>query len=598
MPRIPLYLLAAALFLACFFGAHRGSAQSYALRLHAVGGADADLLREAALRPVYPSPAEALAAVQGLIPSLQERGFLAASLDSIRPVETGYDAYVFLGSRYRWARVSLGALPPGLLVEASVHPAQWTGRPLSPKDLSRLTERLLRWADEHGYPFAAAGLQDATVDSGGGVSGKFVLQPGPRKAFDTVTLSGDVRVSRAFLLRYLDLREGEPYSERKLATVSARLRELSFLQEAQPWEVQFQVHRTSLHLFLKERRANQLNAVLGLLPNQGETGKLLLTGDAQAVFQNALSLGESFALTYQNLQPRSPRLNVEAAVPYILGSPIGADVRFEFYRRDSLWRRTFFQGGARYAFNSTDAMRVFFSTASTRLITVDTALVRLRRQLPEEGDVRTQGIGLEALLNRTDFRFAPRRGYHLRAGGTGSQRRLLRNDAILDLRDGTGYEYSRLYDSVGDVQTQARLEGDAAVYRPLGKRLVLKGGYAGGYLTGKTLFRNELFQIGGFRLLRGFDEQSIFANQYHVGTVEARLMLGGSSYVYLFSDNAWVESRYGVTNRAGLYNGFGVGATLETKTGLFSIAYAAGRSPDEGVQLRRSKVHFGYVAVF
>lgn len=568
------------------------------LRLHAVGSADDDLVREAALKPVYPSPAEALFAIQRLIPSLQERGFLAASLDSIRPAETGYDAYVFLGNRYRWARVSLGALPPGLLVEASVHPAQWTGRPLSPKDLSRLTERLLRWADEHGYPFAAAGLQEATVDSGGGVAGKFVLHSGPRKVFDTVTLSGDVRVSRAFLLRYLDLQEGEPYNERKLATVSARLRELSFLQEAQPWSVQFQVHRTTLHLFLKERRANQLNAVLGLLPNQGETGKLLLTGDAQAVFQNALSLGESFALTYQNLQPRSPRLNVETAVPYILGSPVGADARFEFYKRDSLWRRTFFQGGTRYAFNATDALRIFFSTASTRLITVDTALVRLRRQLPEEGDVRTQGFGLEALLNRTDFRFAPRRGFHVRAGGTGSQRRLLRNDAILDLRDGTGYEYALLYDSVGEVQTQARLEGDVAVYRPLGKRLVLKGGYAGAYLTGKTLFRNELFQIGGFRLLRGFDEQSIFANQYHIGTVEARLMLGGASYVYLFSDNAWVASKYGLTQRAGLYNGFGIGATLETKTGLFSLAYAVGRSPDEPVQLRRSKVHFGYVAVF
>jgi outer membrane protein assembly factor BamA len=594
----PRYLLLAVLFVVCILRAHTGSAQSYALRLHAVESADADLTREAALQPVYPSPATALAAAQDLIPSLQERGYLAASLDSIKPTETGYDAFVFLGSRYRWARVSLGALPPGLLVEASVHPAQWEGRPLSPKDLSRLTERLLRWTDEHGYPFAAAGLQEATIDSGGGVAGKFVLQPGPRKIFDTVTITGDLRVSRSFLLRYLDLKEGEPYSERKLATLSNRLRELSFLQEAQPWEVQFQVHRTSLHLFLKERRANQLNAVLGLLPNQGETGKLLLTGDAQAVFQNALSLGESFSLTYQNLQPRSPRLQVEAAVPYILSSSIGVDARFEFYRRDSLWRRTFLQAGARYAFSATDVLRVFFSTTSSRLGTVDTALVRLRRQLPDEGDVSTQGFGLEVLLNRTDFRLAPRRGFHLRAGGTGSQRRLLPNDAILDLRDGSGYDYARLYDSVGKVQTQARLEGDAAVYRALGKRVVLKGGYAGGFLSGKTLFRNELFQIGGFRLLRGFDEQSIFASQYHIGTLEARLILGGTSYVYLFSDNAWVESRYGLNNRAGLYNGFGVGTTLQTKTGLFSIAYAVGRSPDEGVQLRRSKVHFGYVAVF
>ena len=573
-------------------------AQSYGLRLHAVEGDSAALASEANLQPRYSSPGAALAAVQTLIPSLQERGFLAASLDSLRPAEKGYEAYVFLGQRYRWARVSLGALPPGLVVDAGVHPASWEGRPLSPGDLSRLTSRVLRWADEHGYPFAAAGLQNATIDSAGGVTGKFVLEPGPRKAFDTVSISGDVRVSRKFLLRYLDVREGAPYNERTLATLSNRLRELPFLQEDKPWEVQFQVHRTSLNLYLKERRANQLNAVLGLLPNQGETGKLLITGDAQAAFYNALALGESFSVSYQNLQPRSPRIQAEVAVPYILGTAFGADARFELYRRDSLWRRTFFQSGVRYAFSATDALRVFFSLASSRLDRIDTALVRARRQLPDEGDVRTQGFGLEGLLNRTDFRLAPRRGFHLRASVAGSQRRLMPNDAVLSIRDGSDFNYASLYDSVAAAQTQVRFDGDAAIYQRLGKRIVLKGGYAGGLLSGKTLFRNELFQIGGFRLLRGFDEQSIFASQYHMGTAELRLMLGGISYIYLFSDNAWVETRHGSTRRAGLYNGFGVGTTLETKTGLFSIAYAAGRSPDEGAQLRRSKLHFGYVAVF
>jgi hypothetical protein len=49
---------------------------------------------------------------------------------------------------------------------------------------------------------------------------------------------------------------------------------------------------------------------------------------------------------------------------------------------------------------------------------------------------------------------------------------------------------------------------------------------------------------------------------------------------------------------AGWYNGFGLGTTLETKSGLFTISYALGRSDQNTVQFRQSKIHFGYVAYF
>jgi hypothetical protein len=43
-------------------------------------------------------------------------------------------------------------------------------------------------------------------------------------------------------------------------------------------------------------------------------------------------------------------------------------------------------------------------------------------------------------------------------------------------------------------------------------------------------FRNELFQIGGNRLLRGFDEESQFVSQYLVPSVEYRYLIGQNSY--------------------------------------------------------------------
>jgi hemolysin activation/secretion protein len=62
-----------------------------------------------------------------------------------------------------------------------------------------------------------------------------------------------------------------------------------------------------------------------------------------------------------------------------------------------------------------------------------------------------------------------------------------------------------------------------------------------GVLSSPNIFRNELFQIGGYRLLRGFDEESIFATQYGVGTVEYRFLSGLNSYFFAFADIGWVE---------------------------------------------------------
>jgi len=588
-----------ALLVLLLWSSARGVAQSYAVRLLSADSAANAAAADAGLKPSYPNPSAALDAAQRLIPTLQARGFLAASVDSFRVMDTALHLHFFLGPRYRWARLSTDGLPPAALAASGVGSSAWSGRAVSPGELSRATSELLAWAEDNGYPFAAAGLADVRTDADGGVSGRLALNPGQRRTLDTVAVGGELRIARGYLLRYLDLADGAPYSERRLADVSRRLRALPFLEEARPWEVRFEPYRTALYLDLRERRANALNAVVGLLPAQGETGRLLVTADVQALFQNAVGLGERFSVVFQNLQPNSPRLRAEVAFPYIPGTPLGADAQFELFRRDSLWQRTSAQAGARYALGAADFIRLFFSTASSRALSVDTALVRATRSLPGDGDVRTSGGGFEGAISRTDFPQAPRRGYAARAQLGAGRRAVRRAEAVISMRtDGSGFRPASLYDSLAGEPYQARAEADAAGYWPVARWLTLKGAYAGGYLSGTRLFRNELFQIGGFRLLRGFDEQSIYARQYHVATVEARVPLGGASFFYLFSDNAWAETRYAGFSRSGVYNGFGAGATLETKSGVFSLAYALGRSPDESAQLRRSKIHFGYLALF
>lgn len=573
-------------------------AQSYRLELQGINVPDEKIIQVVKPGQSYANQTEALTFLQQIIPSLQANGYLAASIDSISLGSNLYRCLIYLGQQYKWARVSFASLPPALVVATAVNPAQWEGRPLAPAGIGKLSERILTWCENNGYPFARVWLDSLEIQEDGGVSGHVMLDKGVKRTIDSVVINGEVRISKNYLLRYIDIREGQPYNEQKLRTLSNRLRELPFLQEEKPWSVYFKATDTKLYLNLKERPANQFNAIIGLQPNSQETGKFLLTVDGQAALQNVLGFGESMSLTVQKLQYRSTMIKADVAWPYLFNTPVGAEAHFELYNKDTTFRRTTFQLGGRYQFSATDYLRLFYENRNNGLITIDLPTVLAQKKLPDNIDATANGAGAELILNRTDYRINPRKGWHVRLMANALLRKTKRSDAVLGLTDGSGFNYATLYDSLDQDSYQYRLNGDIACYLPVGKKATFKAAYAGGWISGQKLFMNELYQVGGFKLLRGFDEESIFVNQYHVTTLEFRLLLSPTSNVYLFSDNGWLESRFNGSNSSAVYNGFGVGTSLQTNSGLFTIAYALGRSDLVPLNVRQSKVHFGYVAFF
>lgn len=573
-------------------------AQSYTVSLHSVDGKENLLQTPAKLPSSFPSSKAAYSYIRELALSLQANGFLAASIDSINITDNRYDAFVFLGNEYKWAKVDLDSLPQEILSQNGFSKIQWQGRRLEPELIARISEKTLQWAEQNGYPFATVWLEVFQEEEPNGMAAVFRWSKGNLQQLDSIHIEGEVKISRNYLLRYLDLKQGELYNEKKLRAISARLNDLAFLQEAHPWQMDFKSSDNQLNIFLKEKKANNLSAIVGLLPNSVETGKFLLTADAAFLFQNILGNGEYINIVYQNLQYKSPRFRANVVYPYLLNTPVGLDATFDLFKKDTAFRRTTFQGGLRYYLNATDYVRVFYQNQSNRLGVIDTNYIKANKQLPQDADVSAKGAGIELAVSKVDNRMNPHKGFEAKISGTVLQRQVRKSDEVLNLKDASGFDYVSLYDSFAQRTNQVFINAGLNYYLPLAKKIILKTAYAGAYMQGGNLFRNELYQIGGFRLLRGFDEQSIYTNQYHIAILELRLLLDQNSYFYLFSDNGWVQSNFNRYYNEDVYNGFGLGTTLETKTGLFSISYAVGRHEGNPVQFRQSKIHFGYAAYF
>ena len=99
-------------------------------------------------------------------------------------------------------------------------------------------------------------------------------------------------------------------------------------------------------------------------------------------------------------------------------------------------------------------------------------------------------------------------------------------------------------------------------------------------------------------MLRGFDEDAIYSPFYSLFTLEYHFLLSKNTYFYTFGDMALVEDARFNNGTLDTPFGFGIGAALETKGGIFSLSYALGKQFDNKIELRNGKIHFGYINLF
>ena len=108
-----------------------------------------------------------------------------------------------------------------------------------------------------------------------------------------------------------------------------------------------------------------------------------------------------------------------------------------------------------------------------------------------------------------------------------------------------------------------------------------------------------MFQIGGYKLLRGFNEESIYASRYAVFTAEYRYLIGLNSFLFAFTDVGYVKNKFQQVNINNQFIGAGLGIMYETKAGLLNVSYAMGKRDNIKFNFREaSKLHFGYINYF
>jgi outer membrane protein assembly factor BamA len=540
--------------------------------------------------------------IQNLPVLMQSKGYPAASVDTVLFDSLGAQCSLYVGETYQWARLHIDSADRKLLDAINWNPrGSRKQSALSFDQVSAAQQKLLDYLENNGYPFARIKLDSISLVNQQ-LEAYLRINKGPLYKIDSIRNFGTARISSTFLQRYLGITNGSYYKKERLKQISKKLNDLAFVQEQQPWSMTMLGTGSILNVYLAPKRSSQINVLVGFLPSstQTENNKLQVTGEATINLKNSLGNGESIGINWQQLQIKSPRLDLSFLQPYLFGSPFGVNAGFNLFKKDSSFVNINMQVGAQYSISASQGGSVFIQSFQTNVLTVDTLVVKSVRTLPEQADIRTVNLGVNYEWFNTDYRFNPRKGNEWQLSLTAGQKKIKKNTVIVGLKDDSdpGFDFNSLYDTVQLNSYQFRLKGSIAHFFKLSRFSTLKTAVNGGWIQSPAIFRNELFQIGGYKLLRGFDEESIFASQYAIGTLEYRYLVGRNSFLFYFIDGGWSKNAAVYSKVSNYYWGTGLGMAFETKAGIFNMSYAVGKRDDVKFNMRQSKIHIGYVNYF
>ncbi len=544
--------------------------------------------------------------ITGITDLLRTRGYITASLDSVAYDSLSATAWTYIGKRYQWTEVNTDSADKKALSAAGWNHKTLRGVVVDFQTVNSWQERLLRYFEDNGHPFAEVRLDEIAIQEDR-VQARLVTNKGPFYRIDSIRVYGKARISNYFLQQHLGIADASPYRKNRLQTVSAKLLELPYLKESQPWDVSMLGTGAVLNLYLEPKRSSQADVILGFLPATGEPGrtKMQLTGEANISLKNALGNGETVGINWQQIQVQSPRLHLLYEQPYLFRTPFGIDFNFDLLKKDSSFLNLNALLGVQYFSSGKQSGKLFVQSLFTNVLPAgtDTSVIKSTKRLPVFIDVSTTNLGVSYRFNNTDYRLNPRKGSEWNVTAAAGIRRIKRNNAILGLtKDATGndFDFSSLYDTLPLRTYVMRFNAAGAHYIRTGSQSVIKTAVNGGWILTPGIFRNEMYQIGGYKLLRGFDEESIFASGYTVLTAEYRYFIGLNSYFFGFADGAWVNSRmyHETRNNRSTYLGFGLGMAFETRAGIFNLSYAVGKREDLPLNFRQAKIHFGLISLF
>jgi len=499
--------------------------------------------------------------IEELKKNFYQKGFLEAKLNACIFGDGKANIDFFVGKKYTWGLLKKGNLPDKIAQKIGFSEKKMRKKDFNWYEIEAIFTKILAFSQNTGYPFAEVFLDSLQLKEQ-----KFAAQihykSNEQVRFDSLMLYGKLNIKPKFLKNYLRLSYQTTFSQAQLDQAEEMLKNLSFLKFIKKPTVFFLYNRAYWQLFLDKKNSNEADGIIGFLPNP-QDNSFLITGQAQLKLDNLFASAKSLQLNWQRLRPESQLLDLSYQHPAFLATPLDVSFTLNLNKQDSSFLNISQLVEIIYRFKKSK-LGFFYQNKESN--TSDTVF-RSQENIPKIHSFSWQNYGIFFEIKQFDAIFQPQKGWFAKFS-------VALGNKKLTLQNFSQHEYSTHLQK----------------YFRTGKNSTFLIDFQAKILNSEQLFINEFYQLGGFRRLRGFNENSFFVSRYMLLSEEFRLYFAQNSSLFAFVDHAFFFSQQAT--------GFGAGMSFQTQNGIFRFMYALGSSQNQVLSLQNSKIHFGLTGRF
>jgi outer membrane protein assembly factor BamA len=516
---------------------------------------------KASYSPWHSSVESARAEAGKVLLAGQGIGYLQAHFDSTFTDSTQSYFRILAGPRYHWAELNTQNIPAEILDELRLRKLSESQKPFSLSELSTVFEKIVRYYENNGHPFALIGFEDIK-EQNDSIYATLQFNTGPLVLYDSIVVKGYEKIGTALPRYEWRIRKGAMYQQRDIDRLSERINSTPHLLASREPIMLFTEEKNLLYIYIEKRKASQFDGIIGLATRP--EGGVSVNGNVLLHLVNSFNRGEEIRFHWTSPSSQTQTLNSFVRLPYLFGLPITPEASFMLVKQDSTFLRLDFMAGLNFRLSAMTTFRFYYEGRSSS---------NLSNASSSDINFTSDFVGLGLDLMKLNDRYVPTKGFEAKT------------DLLLGDRERNA---EKIYQWMYRVS--------AAYYYEFVARNVLKLGLQAANINNASL-QNEYFRYGGLQTFRGFNEQQFLTPQYSTATLEYRFMLDTKSYLLAFSDVGRVALPENTEPFSNLIS-FGAGLSLSTNSGVFNITWAVGSSLGEAINFSDSKIHFGYTNRF
>jgi len=503
---------------------------------------------------------------KALLHKINRKGFINPSLGESRMKEDTLSYKAKLGKQYSYLRLGTSSIDTDMELDEAVI--------IKIDAYEKFVKDLLDKLSVKGQVFSKVQLEALAIANDSTLSGELKIERSLERKITAIKVKGYNDFPESFFKYYLDLEESDIFNRESIIKRAKGIDELGFVRQTKEPQVQFTRDSTLLYMYLEKQKSNRFEGFLGFTNDDQQD--LQLNGDLDLRLVNNFNFGESFDLRYKNNGSDQEQFSVGAELPYLLSTPISLELGLDFFRQDSTFS------------TSSQDIKVKYQLSRQWLIKTGAIFNRSTSLQDEQSFVLDTSV-----VDYRSNRYMIGSSFHLPTSIKTS----------LPIKNGIDLEASagnrKLLDLPDDQEPNMRqftLKLDNQWYIPVNKRQFIYLGNFNRWLLSDNYVTNELFRFGGMKNIRGFSENSLFADLYAVLQTEYRYILSSDLYVHSVLDLSYYQEQLNNIEQD-LYS-IGLGIGLKTQGGTLRLILANGNQTGRSVQFDQTQFHIRFSSLF